>query len=187
LCVFAGDVNGQELWLNAEVENKLVAAAREGEKAAYARLVETYSGRVFAISLGILGDRHEAEDVSQQAFLRGFMRIRTLRKSERFGSWIGRIARNLCLDAVRRRRRPPVVRPSYVDPADHGPEDYRRLEAALARLSPNYRVPLLLFYFDGRSTKSIAETLGATQGAVQARLSRARKQLRSLMEAEEAL
>jgi RNA polymerase sigma-70 factor (ECF subfamily) len=187
LCVSESDVNGQELWLNAEVEKKLVASAREGEKAAYARLVETYSGRVFAICLGMLGDRHEAEDVSQQAFLRGFMGIRTLRQSERFGSWIGQIARNLCVDVMRRRRRPAVAHSSDVGRANDGSEDYHRLEAALARLSPTYRTPLLLFYFDGRSTTSIAETLGTTQGAVQARLSRARKKLRRLMEAGEAV
>lgn len=172
--------------MNAEVENKLVTSAREGDRSAYARLVEVYSGRVFAICLGMLADRHDAEDISQQAFLRGFMRIHTLRQSERFGSWIGQVTRNLCVDAIRRRRRPIVVRSPHVDRSDDGPGDYRGLEAALAQLSPDYRVPLLLFYFNGRSTRSIAETLGTTQGAVQARLSRARKQLRRLMEAGEA-
>jgi len=56
----------------------------------------------------------------------------------------------------------------------------------MAQLSSDYRVPLLLFYFDGHSTKSIAETLGTTQAAIQARLSRGRKQLRKLLKAEGA-
>jgi RNA polymerase sigma-70 factor (ECF subfamily) len=163
--------------LSAEAEKKLVASARKGDRAAYAQLVDAYSRRIFAICLGMLGDRHEAEDVSQQTFLRGFVQIRGLRNSERFGAWIGRIARNLCVDTIRRRRKTVACVP-HCDRNGRDPEDYRRLEAALARLSPEYRVPLMLFYFDGRSTQSIAEILDVTQANVQTRLSRARKQLR---------
>ncbi len=67
------------------------------------------------------------------------------------------------------------------DWTDADAEELRQLETALAALSSDYRVPLLLFYFDGRSTRSIAETLGIRRAAVQTRLSRARKQLRRLL------
>jgi len=171
--------------LDVEVEKNLVASARNGDRGAYARLVETHSGRVFAICLGMLADRHDAEDMSQQTLLRGFMQIGNLRNSERFGAWIAQIARHLCVDTIRRRKARAVSAPSGRGSANHDhSENHRRLEAALANLSQNYRVALLLFYFNGRSTKSIAETLGISQGAVQARLTRARRKLRDLLLAE---
>lgn len=176
---------GQELPLDANTEKNLIASCQNGNRMAYADLVRAHSGRVFAICLGILGNRHDAEDMAQQSLLRGFMRIGSLRQSGRFGPWIARIARNLCLDAIRKRKHNTISgfvgagREEGIDA-----EDCRRLEAALARLSSDYRVPLLLFYFDGRSTQNIAETLGITQANVQTRLSRARRQLRALLAAQ---
>ncbi|MHC4520224.1 MAG: RNA polymerase sigma factor [Planctomycetota bacterium] len=162
----------------------MVACCQMGDKAAYTGLVKTHAGRVFAVCLGMLGDRHDAEDAAQQALLRGFMHIGNLRNSERFGAWIAEIARNLCRDAMRRRRPQGVsVRPNR-DGAHADSESHRQLEAALGNLSQDYRMPLLLFYFNGRSTKSIAETLGISQAAVQTRLSRARRKLRDLLAAE---
>lgn len=162
----------------------LIASCRNGDKAAYGGLVTAHSGRVFAICLSMLGDRHDAEDMAQQTLLRGFMEISSLRNAQRFGAWIAQIARHLCIDAIRRRKG-EVVRPQGdAAGADGAPKDYQCLETALARLSPDYRTPLLLFYFDGRSTKSIAETLGISQAAVQTRLSRARRQLRDYLGSE---
>ena len=90
--------------MNAEMENSLVASCRKGGRAAYADLVRRHAGRVFAICLSLLGDWHEAEDMAQQTLLRGFMQIGNLRNSERFGAWIAQIARNVCVDALRRRK-----------------------------------------------------------------------------------
>ncbi len=170
--------------MNAEQERELTALSRQGDRAAYAGLVRAYSGPVFAICLAMLGNRHDAEDMAQQTLLKGFVQIQTLRSSDRFASWIARIARNLCLDLLRRRRHEGVS-PILNDSRREGdPDDFRRLEKALSKLNADYRVPLLLFYFDGRSTQSIAETLGISQANVQTRLSRARKQLRCMLESE---
>jgi RNA polymerase sigma-70 factor (ECF subfamily) len=181
--VYAGETSARELMLNADVENELVRSCQKGDRGAYARLVQAHAGRVFAVCLGMLGNRHDAEDAAQQAFLRGFMKIRTIRQSGRFAAWIGQISRNVCVDLLRRRKREGVPTPAADRRASLDAEDERRLESALARLAPDYRVPLLLFYFDGRSTKNIAETLGISQAAVQTRLTRARKQLRGLLKA----
>lgn len=170
--------------MDVDAEKTAVASCRTGERAAYARLVEAYAGRVFALCLGMLGRRQDAEDVAQQALLKGFTEIRTLRDSERFGAWIARIARNLCLDALRRRKQTPIMPPGTEPDEGIDSDEYGRLMTALAKLDSDYRVPLLLFYFDGRSTERIAETLGLTRAAVQQRLSRARKQLRTLLAAE---
>lgn len=167
--------------MDVKAEKMLVIACKNGDRGAYAGLVKAHSGRVFAICLGMLGNRHDAEDMAQQTLLRGFMRIGSLANSEGFGHWIARIARNSCIDLIRRRKRQVVERDLPESGAGADPETYHRLEAALAELSEDYRLPLLLFYFNGRSTKRIAETLEISQAAVQTRLSRARKRLRHLL------
>ncbi len=179
--VFGREIANQGRFLDADAERNLVASCKNGDKAAYAGLVHAHAGRVFAICFGMLGNRCDAEDMAQQTLLQGFTQIRSLRDSRRFGPWIARIARNLCLDAIRARKHAAAILPAVDDCGEADAEELRQLETALAALSSEYRVPLLLFYFDGRSTQSIAETLGIRQAAVQTRLTRARKQLRRLL------
>jgi len=171
--------------LDIDAEKTLVASCRNGDRGAYAELVKVHAGRVFAICFGMLGNRHDAEDMAQQTLLKGFMQIQGIRDSGRFGPWIARIARNLCIDRIRRQKHQVAPAPGPASPDETEEWECRRLEVALAKLSGEYRVPLLLFYFDGHGTKSIAETLGTTQAAVQARLSRGRRQLQKLLQAEE--
>jgi len=170
--------------LDVDAERKAIASCRQGDRSAYGDLIRAHSARVFAVCLGMLGNRHDAEDLTQQTLLSGFLRIRTLRDSDRFAPWIVRIARNLCIDVLRTRKRASVSSGPSNTSGQSDPDDLRRLEQALSRLDADYRVPLLLFYFDGRSTQNIAETLGITQANVQTRLSRARKQLRRWLERE---
>lgn len=170
--------------MDVDLEKELIASCRRGDRSAYGDLIRAHSGRVFAVCFGMLGNRHDAEDAAQQTLLKGFMWIMTLRNSDRFTPWIVRIARNVCIDAIRMRKRRGVSSDLSSARAENGDDNYRRLEQALDKLSVDYRVPLLLFYFDGRNTRSIAETLGVTETNVQTRLSRARKQLRRLLEDE---
>ena len=171
--------------MDLEVEKALVASCRNGDRGAYAELVKVHAGRVFAICFGMLGNRHDAEDMAQQTLLKGFMQIQGIRDAGHFGAWIARIARNLCIDVIRQRKHPVAPAEDLVAPGPETDEwECGRLNGALAQLGSDYRVPLLLFYFDGHSTKSIAATLGTTQAAIQARLSRGRKQLRELLQTE---
>jgi len=144
--------------LNGDLEKKLVASCRNGSASAYASLAKEYSGRIFAICYGMLGNAHDAEDIAQQTLLKGFANIGQIRRNEKFGAWISRIAKNLC--------------------------EYPELERALAELSEEHRLALMLYYFDGQSAKALAETFEISEGAAQARLSRARKQLRKLLQAK---
>ena len=182
--------------MNGRSGKKLTATWRKGDRLAYAGLVRVYSGRVFAICLGMLGNIHDAEDIAQQALLKGFADIDQLRDSDQFGAWIGRIARNQCIDFIRRRKREQkafakraaVSESSSPAPAFPtklgGGEKYPELEDALAKLPRRYRLALMLYYFDGRSTENIAEALQIGRAVVYARMSRARKRLRKLLETE---
>ena len=170
--------------MNGRLEKKLVARCRKADKLSYAGLVKAYSRRVFAICLGMLGNNHDAEDIAQQVLLKGFTDINQLRDDEQFGAWISRIARNLCIDFIRRRKLEAngLVEQAATSRSDS--KEYPGLEAALAKLSEDYRLALMLYYFDGRSAESVAETLGISKAVVYTRLSRARKQLRKLLDAE---
>ena len=170
--------------MDRDLEKKLVMSCRNGDKSAYAGLVKGHSGRVFAICLGMLGNTHDAEDIAQQTFLKGLANIRQVRSDELFGAWISRIAKNLCIDLVRERKRARSSLAGAVVPDQRGPRQFAELKSALAKLSERHRLTLMLYYFDGRSTRGLAEALAVSEGAAQACLSRARKKLRRLLEAQ---
>ncbi|MHC4558771.1 MAG: RNA polymerase sigma factor [Planctomycetota bacterium] len=167
--------------MNGDLEKKLVASCRNADSSAYTQLIKAYSGRVFAICLGMLGSTHDAEDIAQQTLLRALTNIKQVRRDEQFGAWISRIAKNLCIDFIRmqKRRRSSLAEQAATSRSDS--KEYPELEAALAKLSEEYRLALMLYYFDGRSTKAVAEVFMISEAAAQARLCRARKQLRKLL------
>lgn len=168
--------------MNGDLEKEMAAFCRNPDRSACTDLVKAYSGRVFAICLGMLGNIHDAEDIAQQTLLKGLTNIKQIRDNEQFGAWISRIAKNMCIDFIRMQQRKQSSVIGLVATSQSSSKDYTELEGALAKLSEEYRIPLILFYFDGRSTKAIAETLNISEAAAQTRLSRARKQLRNLLE-----
>ena len=178
--------------MKGDLENKLapseleglVAACRDGDCLAYASLVKSYSGHIFAVCYGILGNTHDAEDVAQQTLLRGFTNIRQIRRNESFGSWISRIARNLCVDFLRRQKRRRSYHAGEAAADRQGLQEYPELRKALAELPEEHRLVLMLYYFDGRSVRAIAEAFEISESAALARLSRARKHLRKLLQAK---
>ena len=155
------------------------------EKQQYSELVKAQARRVFAICLGMLGNVHDAEDVAQQALLKCLTNIGQVRNDNHLEAWIGRIAKNLCVDFLRNQK---ARRNALTNRNQSGPnelKDYPELRYALTKLPEQDRTALMLYYFDGRSMKSVARTLMISEAAAQARLSRARKKLRKLLEAEE--
>jgi len=166
--------------------NKPVFSKGNVDRLAYSKLVKDYSARIFAICFSMLSNRDDAEDVTQQAFLNGFSDIKQLRDINKFGPWITQIAKHLCLDVLRRRKLNKIVlkRIATEDVKDEPMCDrdkYSGLQSALTQLTEEYRLPLMLYYFDGQSTKNIAESLEITVAAAQTRLSRARRKLRRLL------
>lgn len=168
--------------MNEDLEKKLVVACREGDRSAYAKLAKHYSGRIYAICLGMLRHREDAEDVAQQALLNALTNVKQLRDDEQFGAWIARIAKNLCIDFTRKQKHKRFFHIKREAVNQNNSKEYPELQAALAKLSEEHRLALMLFYFDGRSTKNIAETLEISEALAQKRISRARKQLRRLLE-----
>jgi len=176
----------EELLLNTLRDEELVTASVGGDRAAYAELVRRHSRRVFAVCLGVLGTFEDAEDMSQEAFVKGFTRLGELREPGQFGGWVAKIARNLSVDYVRREvRGRELAAENYANPParDASHED---LHEAVAGLPEKYRLALVLYYFEGKSTESVARELDISPAGVLTRLSRARRDLRNILTKREA-
>ena len=167
-------------------DNELVAACRFGDRAAYGVLIDRHYRRVFATCLAVLGHVQEAEDAAQEAVVRGFERIRKVRDGEHFSPWITRVARNLCIDWLRRQRRDrdAVAHQAAKNAAKE--DEHADLHDAIQRLPIELRLPLVMYYFDGRSAASIADTLGLSHSGICQRLRQARQVLHRLLTTEGA-
>ena len=170
--------------MDERTDSQLVAACRKGDREAYESLVRRHSRYIYAICLGILGSPTDSEDMTQEVFVKGFTRLGKLREDGQFLAWIAQIARNQCRDFVKvhSRRRTLLEQQIPID-ADES-ADFHELHTALARLPETYRLPLMLYYFDGQSSESVARALNISQAGACTRLSRARRELRKLLEKE---
>jgi len=160
------------------------------DRLAYSELVREHSARIFAICFSMLSNREDAEDITQQTFLRGYSDIKQLRDKSKYGVWITQIAKHMCMDLLRRKKlNKAALQQVAVDDVKDEPiyDDNKcsRLQSALMQLNEEYRLPLMLYYLDGKSTKKIAESLGITIDLAHAHLSRARKKLRQLLSQKE--
>jgi RNA polymerase sigma factor (sigma-70 family) len=162
-------------------DGDLVAASRHGDRAAYAVLIRRHTRRVYAVCLGILGDVADSEDIAQETFMRGLTNISTLRESDRFSMWITQIARNLCRDFLKtRRKRSELLDRRSAEGRPH-PGDFSALYAALERLPEKHRLPLVLYYLEDKSVQGVAAELDVSEAGAYTRLSRARRELRKLL------
>jgi RNA polymerase sigma-70 factor (ECF subfamily) len=173
-------------------DEALAEAARHGDRAAFSALVARYRKVAFAYAYARLRHRDEAEDIAQEAFVRAYLALDRFRSSACWGAWMMRILRNLCSDALRRRRA-RQSEPVFDDRADIGPspemlalaaERRRELNVAVADLPEKYRVPLLMHYGSGRTCREIALALELPESTVIGRLAGALRLLRRRMGVE---
>ena len=159
-------------------------------------IVENHSARVYRLALHLTGNPHEAEDLTQDVFVRVFNSLSRYQPGT-FEGWLHRITTNLFLDRVRRKKR---IRFDWIGDDDNTvatsdsfdrhersgqPEDAfdmgnldEDIMAALSDLQPEYRAAVVLSDIEGLSYEEIAATLGIKMGTVRSRLSRARARLR---------
>lgn len=178
---------------------KLVARLQARDRAAFSEFFDRYGRGVYHVCYGIMGNAQDAEDLTHEAFLKAYREIGSLRDVEQVKAWLYRLARNLCLDELRRRKpRARVIEMDAAD-ADGSPEtEWLEDTNALARpervyearettitvtrvvnaLPPDYRAALTLREIDGLSYQEIADTMQLTVPAVHALLHRARGKFR---------
>lgn len=162
----------------------IVESCLAGDARAFAGLVRLHGRRVYAICLAMTGNTADAEDLTQETFMRGFTQLGSLKNHDSFGPWIGTVAGNVCRNFLKKRasRERNVEMPADCPAEDD--HDMSDLRDALGRLPEQHRLPLMLYYFDGQSAEHCAASLGISCEAVYTRLSRARRELRKLLESE---
>jgi RNA polymerase sigma-70 factor, ECF subfamily len=188
---------GEKLVIDPEVL-QWVLDAREGDEDAITNLVEMYQDAVYNLCYRILGERMEAEDAAQEAFLRAFANLDRYDTERPFKTWLLTIASNHAIDRIRKRRLAALS----IDDDEHGewqiasdmPEPEQAvlqhersalIQAMLNELSPEYRAAVTLRYWYDYSYSEIAEMLETTESAVKSRLFRARQQLAEKLTAEQ--
>lgn len=161
-------------------DDGIIRKVLAGDRDAYAVLVRRYERQVHAAAWAILRNHQAAEDVSQDAFIRAYEKLGTLRTPERFGPWLLTIVRRLSVDLARCRS--PLV---LVSACPEGPsfdtsdgEDAARILAAIARMPDRDQQVLLLRYFDQLGVAEIASRMGCPVGTITKLLSRAVTRLR---------
>ena len=179
-------------------DDELVVLVRDGDREAFAALIERHKRTVYGLAYRMLGNAADAEDAAQETFVRAYTRLDRYKPNGRFGAWIGTVCSHWCIDFLRARgRRPQTVALGKVPESDRfisqvdGPEERAlgrdaRDEAQrwLDALPPRYRAVLVLRYFHDLSYAEIADTLGEPVSAVRMRLFRARNLLRNVVEQE---
>lgn len=162
----------------------LVRRALEGDTACFATLCQRYYPALVAIAHAIAGDEHLAEDAAQEAVAEACRRLRTLRKPDRFGSWLGAICRNVTKDMLTDRSRSRQVADGPTVSAEHSDGDEKlALIRAVRALPEPLRKVVFLRYYNAMTYEQMSNVLGLSPQAINGRLRRARKRIASTMKA----
>lgn len=195
-----GGVVGEEV-----EDDVLVARAQRGETRAFDTLVTRHQGRIYAMIRNMVQSDADAWDLSQESFLKAWHALPRFEAKAKFSTWLFRIAHNVVYDWVRKKKiegsgelNDETLRADAIDPAaatapslPEAPDDSlsqselrAKIEAALAKLSPEHREAVVLKDVQGLSYKEIADVMGCTLGTVMSRLFYARKNLQLLLQDE---
>ncbi len=185
--------------MDVQAELALIHRAADGDADAFGALMRTYERQVYNLTLRMTGNPDDALDLSQEAFLRAWRGLGGYRFDSAFSTWLYRLASNVCIDFLRRRKKQKTI-PLYTagedgeerelpipDPnADAEAAVLRSLERedmarAMARLEPEYREALVLRAVYGLSYQEIGERLDIREGTVKSRIARAREKMRRMM------
>jgi RNA polymerase sigma-70 factor (ECF subfamily) len=184
-------------------DSKLVERCLSGDAVAWEEMVKTHTRRVYGICYRFTGSGSEAQDLTQEVFLRVFKTLKSFRSGEgSFGVWLTRLTRNLLIDHYRRTRldratasieeQLPVLEErsaagARTDAMLAGREASELLQAALDKLSPDLREIVILRDVEGMEYREIAEVLKVPEGTVKSRLNRGRAELARILRRQKVL
>jgi RNA polymerase sigma-70 factor (ECF subfamily) len=173
-------------------ERALVERCRQGDLGAFEELYRTHAGRLYSVAFRMLGNTADAEDLLREIFLAAHRKLDTFRGESALGTWLYRLATNLCLDHLRSR----TGRSNQLtDPLDDEPGVFDTsvgsladrtvakmdLERALARLPEGCRAAFVLHDVEGLEHREVAEVLGIAEGTSKSQVHKARLKLRALL------
>lgn len=168
----------------------------KGDQNAFGEIVEIYKDKVFQLCFRMLGNRHEVEDMAQEAFVRAYVNIHSFNTQMKFSTWLYRIATNLCIDRIRKKK-PDYYLDAEIAGTDgldmysqvaadtQKPEDeveslelQETIQREILKLPEKYRSVIVLKYIEELSLKEISEILDMPIGTIKTRIHRGREALR---------
>lgn len=180
-------------------DHTLVRAAKQGDMAAYEELVARHRDKIYARAYSMMRNEDDAVDLSQEAWIKGWQRLKQFQGESSFATWMTRIVINLCLDQLRRQKRHraesieamdedsggverqmPVVTVNPTERLERG-ELRQRIDQAMTQLSEAHRTALILCEFEELEYKEIAKAMNCSIGTVMSRLFYARRKLATLL------
>jgi RNA polymerase sigma-70 factor (ECF subfamily) len=188
-------MSGGEITMDALV-NKRIKEVLKGDQNAFAEIVELYQDKLYRVCFRMLGNKHEAEDIAQEAFVRAFINIHTFDTKRKFSTWLYRIGTNLCIDRIRKKKPDYYLDAevagaeglnmySQIAASEELPEDQvmkmemqDRVQYEISRLPDKYRAVIVLKYMEDLPLQEISEILEMPLGTVKTRIHRGREALR---------
>ena len=177
-----------------ELDLELVKRVQDGDKSAFDLLVLKYQHRIGAVIGRFVPDYAESQDIAQESFIRAYRAIANFRGDSQFYTWLYRIAVNTCLDYKKKSRPEQAEDESVIDDlASTEPSPEQRyqskeigqsIQLALQKLPESLRAAIVLKEIEDLSYEEIAEVLHTSMGTVKSRISRAREELRRLLQKE---
>jgi len=184
----------------AEADDKLlVAESKEGNTEAFEELIARHRDKIYARAFSMMRNEDEALDLSQEAWIKAWQRLKQFQGDSSFATWMTRIVINLCLDQIRRQKRKRAESIEQLDEELGGVERQmpvvtvnptagmerselrKRIDEAMQKLSDAHRTVLILHEFEELEYKQIATVMGCSIGTVMSRLFYARRRLASLL------
>lgn len=181
-------------------ETELIKKCQKGDMESFDILVSMFSERAYAVAFGVMGNKHDASDMTQEAFIKVFRNINKFNFQSAFNTWLHRIVKNVCIDELRKRKKGKVI--SLDASIDGGDSDYMMqipdegpgiqeilekeeskefLWDALGELKENHRLVLVLSDIKGYDYSEVADMLDVPVGTVKSRISRARIKLAEII------
>ncbi len=180
-------------------DQQLVKRSQRGDTLAYEELVSRHRDKVYARAFSMMRNEDDAVDLSQEAWIKGWQRLKQFQGDSSFATWMTRITINLCLDLMRKQKRQraesieqmseetggverqmPVINPNPTEGLERS-ELRKRIDQAMTQLSVAHRTVLVLHEFEELEYKAIAKAMKCSLGTVMSRLFYARRRMAALM------
>jgi RNA polymerase sigma-70 factor (ECF subfamily) len=176
--------------LYKNIHQELIEECRQGSQKAQFQIYKLYFKAMYNVSLRIVNDEFEAEDVMQEAFLNAFKKIDTYKGEVSFGAWLKKIVVNRSLDVLKKRKvKFEEVNERTMEMPDlEGMPlevDVKEIKKAIQSLPDGYRIVLSLYLIEGYDHDEISQILGISNSASRTQFSRAKSKLRELLKGKE--
>lgn len=174
-------------------DEELIKQCLAGNQEAFAEIVVRYKRLIYSVVYNMMGDREETYDISQEVFVRIYKALGRYNPEYKFSTWAAKIATNLCLDILRKKKLDSVSIEEIQDVSDGfdtpetrymEKEKNERVRRAVAELPDKYRIPIILFHQSGLSYEEMTKVINEPMSIVKNRLYRARLMLRDKLKNE---